>query len=82
MLSNSISLFHSLNHNNLVSVNGSVLAKIKPMVTLEEVEKHDFDPNLNIFYLGHEIDVQEEPPKGLQNMLEHHERIKPKVSES
>lgn len=44
-----------------------------------KVEECDFNNNLNLFHSEDEIDV-EETPKELQNILEHHEMIKEKVS--
>lgn len=48
---------------------------------MKKWKEHDFNTTLNLFHLADEIDVEEEPPKESQNMLDHHEIIKPKVNE-
>lgn len=51
------------------------------MTTIEETKQHDFDTSLDLFHLKDKIDVEAEHQKELQNMLEPHEMIKPRVSE-
>lgn len=69
--------------NNKCTFSKRVIApQDNPIMALEELEEHDFDANLDIFYLGDKVDVEEIPPKDSQNMLKHHEMIRSKVNES